>query len=337
MRIALSDLAIRKLKASENGQMKYRDTVLPGLGLIVGRRTKTFFVTVGKERRNISVGRYPDMNLATARREAIRLMADLPKKHRIQRLPQLVDAFLADCNIRLRPKSVAAYETILKHAPNIPVTKADRSNVKVKTAHEIKAYKAMLNWAILEEINDKNPFAHMTARYGQCDRVLTSDEICAVWHYSNEPYVTIVKLLLLTGQRRGQIWRFDPAWLTGDLISFPPEVMKSGRPHQLPVGPLTQSLLAKAPFAFNSWSKSQEQIRKHVGFGDWTLHDLRRTFATIHASLSTPIHVIEAQLDHSSGSISGVAAIYNRYNYLEEMRAAVSQYEEHLATLVKRV
>jgi len=263
-------------------------------------------------------------------------MSETPRKQKIDRLPLLVDAFLADCRSRLRTKSVAAYETVLKHAPDILVSKADKATVTVTTAHEIKAYKAMFNWAMCEEICDKNPFAHLTARYGQRDRVLTHDEVRAIWHYAQEPYATIVKLLLLTGQRRGQIWRYEPTWLTGDLISFPADIMKSGRPHQLAVGPLTRSLLPQTPFEFNGWSKSQQQLRRHAGFADWSLHDLRRTFATTHASLGTPIHVIEAQLDHSSGSISGVAAIYNRYNYLEEMRAAVFHYEDHLAMLVHR-
>lgn len=334
MRLALSDLAVRKLKAPERGQSKHRDTVLPGFGVIVGKRTKTFFVTVGADRRNITVGRYPKMSLASARREAIKLMEDTPAKHRSERLPQLVSAFLADCRERLRPKSVLAYETILKHAPDILVAKTDRSAVPLDTAHQVKAYKALFNWAIREEITDKNPFAHLTAKFGQRDRVLSDNEIHVIWKYDHEPYATIVKLLLLTGQRRGQIWRYDPAWLKDDIIAFPAEAMKSARPHQIPVGPLTQSLLPAEPFSFNGWSKAQVKLREAVGFADWSLHDLRRTFATIHASLGTPIHVIEAQLDHSSGRISGVAAIYNRYNYLGEMRAAVAAYEAHIARLI---
>ncbi|MEL7390523.1 MAG: tyrosine-type recombinase/integrase [Pseudomonadota bacterium] len=98
---------------------------------------------------------------------------------------------------------------------------------------------------------------------------------------------------------------------------------------------MTNSLLPKEPFSFNGWSNAQMRIRKQTGVHDWSLHELRRTFATIHASLGTPIHVIEAQLDHSSGSISGVAAIYNRYNYIEEVREAVTTYEEHFFNFLK--
>ena len=70
-------------------------------------------------------------------------------------------------------------------------------------------------------------------------------------------------------------------------------------------------------------------------FFNWAIrHELRRTFSTIHASLGTPIHVTEKLLNHSSGTISGVAAVYNKHAYLDEMRAAVRAYEEHLAGLV---
>lgn len=334
MRLHLSDLAIRKLKPPLQGQAKYRDTVLPGFGVVVGQRTKTFFITVGEQRRNLTVGRYPDMNLATARKAAIKLMDETPTKTRVKRLPQLVALFLADCSTRLRPSSVEAYRTVLKHAPDVSVAKVSKTTVPVKTAHQIKSYKALFNWAIREEITDKNPYQHLTARYGQKDRVLDEDEVRAIWAYDYPPYSTIVKLLLLTGQRRGQIWRYDPKWLKGDVISFPARVMKSGRKHQIPVGPFTKSLLPRMPMEFNGWSNAQVRIRKRTGVMDWSLHDLRRTYATIHASLGTPLHVIEAQLDHSSGMISGVAAIYNRYNYAEELKAAALYYEQRMKDIL---
>ena len=66
----------------------------------------------------------------------------------------------------------------------------------------------------------------------------------------------------------------------------------------------------------------------------YTLHDLRRTFSSCLAALGTPIHVTEKLLNHVSGTVSGVAAIYNRHTYMDEMREAITDYEETLATLV---
>lgn len=61
---------------------------------------------------------------------------------------------------------------------------------------------------------------------------------------------------------------------------------------------------------------------------------LRRTFASTLARLGTPIHVTEKILNHVSGTVSGVAAVYNRHSYIEEMRAAIDAYEAHVQELV---
>ncbi len=59
---------------------------------------------------------------------------------------------------------------------------------------------------------------------------------------------------------------------------------------------------------------------------DWTLHDLRRTVATHMASLGVAPHVIERVLNHRKGVVSGVAATYNRFTYLPEMREALEMW-----------
>ena len=67
----------------------------------------------------------------------------------------------------------------------------------------------------------------------------------------------------------------------------------------------------------------------------WTLHDLRRTAASGMAGIGIPPHVVEAVLNHKSGTIKGVAAVYNRYNYLTEKRAALDAWARRLDTIVK--
>ena len=74
------------------------------------------------------------------------------------------------------------------------------------------------------------------------------------------------------------------------------------------------------------------------GLGDvviphWTYHDLRRTAASGMARLAQPIHVVEAVLNHKSGSIRGVAAIYNRYAYAEEKRKALDAWAHFVERL----
>ena len=85
---------------------------------------------------------------------------------------------------------------------------------------------------------------------------------------------------------------------------------------------------------FNGWSKPKVAFDKACPIAAWTLHDLRRTFATNLAALGTPIHVTEKLLNHISGTVSGVAAIYNRHAYMDEMRAAIDAWEKRLSFIL---
>jgi integrase len=83
--------------------------------------------------------------------------------------------------------------------------------------------------------------------------------------------------------------------------------------------------------------------RKTLGIADgkplpteipaWILHDLRRTAATGMAKLNAPPHVVDKVLNHVSGKIRGVAAVYNRFEYLEERRAALEAWGAYVSGL----
>ncbi|WP_247877996.1 tyrosine-type recombinase/integrase [Azospirillum sp. TSO22-1] len=66
---------------------------------------------------------------------------------------------------------------------------------------------------------------------------------------------------------------------------------------------------------------------------DWRFHDLRRTAATMMAELGVPLHVVDKILNHSQGTIKGVAAIYNRHQYLEERKQALAAWADRLIQL----
>jgi integrase len=100
---------------------------------------------------------------------------------------------------------------------------------------------------------------------------------------------------------------------------------------------MTQELFQEAPRAsFGNWGKEKDRLDTIMGdtVAPWTLHDLRRTYATTLASLGIPIQVTERLINHVSGSQSGLVAVYQRYNYAAEMREAVALYERHLASLL---
>jgi integrase len=69
----------------------------------------------------------------------------------------------------------------------------------------------------------------------------------------------------------------------------------------------------------------------------WVLHDLRRTATTIMARNNVAPHVADKVLNHSvgTGAISGVAAVYNRYEYLPARKVALETLGRFIASLVK--
>lgn len=325
MRIRLTDLAVRKLPHPSKGQVRVWDEAQPGFGVLIGTRTKSYILMWGKERRIHTIGRVGEISLRDARNEARRLSTHEPPKKRSQRLSALVNAYLQDCEQRLRPTSVQRYADVLQNAPDIPLEKVTRN--LAKTPHEIKAYKALFNWAIREELYDKNPFQHVRATYGKRERVLNEEELQKIWHYDHKPFTDYLKLYILTGQRKNQFSNFQ---IRNDTIYFPPEVMKGAEPHTIPLTVLVEKYITNLK-PFYGWSKAKTRIDEKIPIPHWTIHDLRRTFATFHAKLGTPIHVVEALLAHRSGVISGVTAIYIKHRFLEEAREAQERYEAYLA------
>jgi hypothetical protein len=53
------------------------------------------------------------------------------------------------------------------------------------------------------------------------------------------------------------------------------------------------------------------------------------------ARLNIAPHVVDKILNHVSGTIRGVAAVYNRHAYLDERRAALEAWSRHVESLVR--
>jgi integrase len=67
----------------------------------------------------------------------------------------------------------------------------------------------------------------------------------------------------------------------------------------------------------------------------WILHDLRRTAATGMARLNIAPHVVDRILNHVSGTIRGVAAVYNRHAYLDERKTALEAWGRYVEGVVR--
>lgn len=339
MRLALSDLAVQKLKFTGK-QVRYWDTSLPSFGLVVSKNTKTFVVMRGKERRLVTLGRYPDLTLKRARTLAMSEMTQESHSGTCD-APRASQRFLEaseKVTKHVTHREYARYLKFLDFTGNVDDitlaqvrTKLEKLDGKPTAQNYCFATaRAFLNFCVREGWREANPLARLPLpnKLRSRERVLTDDELKAIWkHTDTKPFGHIVRVLMLTGQRKTEI-----ATLTDvtDVLNFPNT--KNDQPHVIPVTPLVKEHLPIQKM--NGWSKCKERLDKASGVTDWTLHDLRRTFASNCARLGVHVHVIEQILNHKSGSLTGVARIYNRYNYLPEKLDALLTHENFIRKLV---
>ena len=231
------------------------------------------------------------------------------------------------------------------------------------------AVRKLFNWAKGKDFIEVSPVDGIEppAEERSRDRVLTDDEIRIFWkacESAGQPFGKLFQLLLLTAQRRDEVacalWsemEIDQAKPDEALWVIPAARAKNGKEHAVPLSRAAVDLLAsvkpiksKSGFIFTTsgtapvsgFSRAKQALDKRmkallpegVALPDWTLHDLRRTAATGMAALAIPIHVTEAVLNHKSGTIKGVAAIYNRHAYLEEKRQALNAWARRVETIV---
>jgi integrase len=206
------------------------------------------------------------------------------------------------------------------------------------------ALSAFFSWAITEGLLDTNPVMG-TAKAdenGSRERVLNRAELRKLWrNLGDGPFDDIVRLLLLTGQRRNEVGKLT--WgeinLAQGMIVLPAGRTKNGRQHELPLSRQSRGVLDHQPrrnstdFVFSDngnqdWDRGKARLDGKLGIAPWTLHDLRRTCATGMAELGVQPHIIEAVLNHVSGHKGGVAGIYNRAKYEGEMRTALQRWAD---------
>jgi integrase len=328
-KMKLTDLTIKALKPPESFTT-YWDTSLPGFGVRCSPKgKKTFTVMYGEDRQRVTIGVYPLMTLSDARNSA---KHHLYAKNTPTGQKCLNDArsnFLTECQNRLRPATIKQYRFHLDRLTKENLDDIKRNDIDINNPYAVATLKAFFNWCIQNELIDRNPFQFIKAKTNKRERVLLDEEIRAIWAYDYPPYSNIVKLLFLTGLRRTEVMNLQ---LDGDIFRLPPEHTKNARGHTIPA--TTWAKQHYEEFEFNGWSKGKSRMDRETGITDYVIHDIRRVYATLHAKIGTPIHVIEKLLNHQSGSVSGLVAVYNRYNYQIEATKAVTNYEKYLKEII---
>ena len=236
------------------------------------------------------------------------------------------------------------------------------------TANRLRAHlNTLFNWAKGRDIVQINPLDGIKppAPEKARDRVLTIDEIKLFWQACGvlgQPFGHLLKMLLLTGQRRGEVGGMVECEIRGDVWIIPAARSKNGDEHSLILPKAACAVLAelelikgKAGYLFTTTGLSpvsgftrakarldklmaeiaSESQQKLVETRPFTLHDLRRTAATGMAGLGFPPHIVEAVLNHRSGTRRGVAGVYNRFDYATEKRDALEAWGQYVVSLVE--
>jgi len=225
-------------------------------------------------------------------------------------------------------------------------------------------------WAVGRGYLDANPAENLPKpkQAPSRERVLSHDELRLIWQASSRlgwPFEPITKLLLLTGQRKSEIaaGRWDEIDTKKKVWRLPAERVKNKLAHQFPLSGPALKIIEGLPrietcegrgrkpadliftttgdTTVSGFSRAKANLDATIktlnddkAIPEWTWHDFRRTAATGMASLNVAPHTIEAVLNHKSGVISGVAAVYNRHNYEKEMRAALDAWAIRLTEIV---
>jgi integrase len=309
-------------------------------------------------------GSYPAVTLAAARAEARKAQDALalgndPKGHgsdTVSALAALYDQHHIS-GIRRGTRSVkyrqlAAIVKAWGPRPIASITRKDAVKLidaaakTANTANErAKSIASFLQWCVDRGEIDFNVAHRIKRRPTKSrDRVLTDDELAAVWRQAvtiNGRVGAIVRLLILTGARRDEIASLRWSEIVGDEIQLSGERTKNGVAHLIAITPAIRTVLDQCPrggaFALNKNFKVNlsDRTRKYLnppGVINWTLHDLRRTFASGCAKLEVPPHIIERCLNHNKKS--SVAAIYNRHSYAKEMRDCWEKWSAYVTALV---
>ena len=226
------------------------------------------------------------------------------------------------------------------------------------------ALSAFFGWAIGEGLANNNPVigTNKPAAEAPRDRVLSDAELALVWREAGAgDYGAIVRLLILTACRREEIAAMTWSELQGSTWTIPGARTKNGLLLEMPLPEAALAILAEVPRRddrdlifgsragpFSGWSKSKAELDARISAAlraeqgikaalvPWRHHDLRRTAATRMGDLGVQPHVVEAVLNHISGSKAGVAGIYNRAAYREEKRAALALWADRVLHLVGR-
>ena len=355
--IKMNSLWLERLINTKSGRIEYLDQVQSGLGLRVGKAKMLWFVFYrvegDRKLRRYTLGKYPTMSLKKARRKAREKITEAGKgrdpgeeKQILKEAPtfgELADEYLEKHGSKkrsyyednritekdLKPawKSRKAHDIKRRDVIRLLDKIVDRG-APIQANRTLALIRKIYNWGISRDLVDFNPCTQVKApaKENQRDRVLTEDEIRAMWKAFETEGMSVepmFKLRLITAQRGGEIetMRWQDIDLGSRWWTIPAEYSKNNLSHRVPLSDMAMEILlelkkrteealegyAEDPKKFQkikTWvfpspvhkcdhiasvQKAAQSVNEHSGVeADFKLHDLRRTAASMMTSMGIP-------------------------------------------------
>jgi integrase len=239
----------------------------------------------------------------------------------------------------------AALITLQEAVRALDALKAAKGTV---AANRTLAYaRAAYSWACKRQALAANPLKgiEQPGREVPRERVLTPHELAQIWRACDSlspVFSSFVRVLMLTLQRREEVGGLRWDELSPDLAvwTLPGERAKNGKAHVIHLSEPARAIIREIPrvhgnghvFASGSDGKHisaygvAKQNLEHAldgAIGNWRFHDFRRSGVTALAGMGVAPHVADKLLNHVTGTIQGVAAVYQRHEFLVERRTAL--------------
>ena len=218
----------------------------------------------------------------------------------------------------------------------------------------LKTLKTFFRWCVGRAVIELSTAEGIPSRFQEVtrDRVLTDQELAAIIlgvRKMRPPYSGIIELLALTGQRREEVaqLRWAELDLAEKLWCIPALRAKNNKAHLVHLSEPALAVIkrqqqrAELVFAMPSgkriqnFSLAKAELDRLSGVTGWRVHDLRRTAVSGMARLGIPPHVADKILNHQSGTISGVAAVYQRHDFLAERKDALDRWGAHVSVIIR--
>jgi integrase len=229
------------------------------------------------------------------------------------------------------------------------VTAIEQRGAPVAANKALKATKTFLRWCVGRAVLDQSPAegVPLPSKEVARDRVLDDSELAQVILAARKiggPYGGIVELLALTGQRREEVagLQWEELNLAQRIWTLPKSRTKNEKAHVIHLSEQSMAVLTgadwPAPYMFSllgtkpfqEFSRAKRRLDELSGVTGWRLHDLRRSCVSGMARLGIAPHIADKILNHQAGIISGVAAVYQRHDFLAERRTAVEKWGAHI-------